>query len=114
ESEVEERVERVFVTLIGNFADSLALVLFQRGIGDLEHFDAVPFSLEQMGPLKLLSKRTAKGRVAVECLLLLERLIEHRTPQLHVGEREWIAQIHLHYERLAEPLRDPPARDARR
>src|ERR1700719_4478448 len=94
-------------------SDSPALILFQRGISDLEDFDAIPFSLEQMWPLKLLSKRTAKGRVAVECLLLLERLIEHRSPQLHVGERERIAQIHLHYERLAENLRHAAALNQR-
>src|SRR5271167_967055 len=63
--------------------------------------------------LQLLAKGAAKFGTAVELLLLLERLIEDRTPQLHVGERKRIAQIHLDDERLAEHLRYSTALDQR-
>ena len=63
--------------------------------------------------LQLLAKGAAKFGIAVELLLLLERLIEHRPPQLHVGERKRIAQIHLDDERLAQHLGHAAALDQR-
>ena len=46
EREIEESVERIFTLLFGNRGDRPALVHFERRIGDLEDFDAIPSALE--------------------------------------------------------------------